>query len=237
MSQDQLDQERLQALYKIFEKSVLEDQRNYYEHTITKSRTASSQVNRLRAFAALLTGLASALVGLIVSTNNTVACNNTCNLPTGLVVIVFVLLILAIVVPAIGGALGTLADLYQWDRLVTVYRTAVDSLEKARALAPDSQMKYDQYQRYLNAYALGTLRVMHDESAQWGQLIRSPEKPDLTKSGSQEDREAFNNFQAAVTGNRPDAPPQAPIIPPTVPVTPPPTTPPTPPDTDPPAVG
>jgi hypothetical protein len=67
-----------------------------------------------------------------------------------------------------------LADLYQWDRLVTVYSAALENIEVADARSPDPEMDDLSYRAALNAYMDGTLSVMRDESAQWGQLIRTP---------------------------------------------------------------
>ncbi|HLY26365.1 MAG TPA: hypothetical protein VKQ72_08495, partial [Aggregatilineales bacterium] len=82
----------------------------------------------------------------------------------------------AVVAPALGGAFGTLADLFQWDRLITIYKTAEENVIVAEALAPDIAMPDGEYWAALQAFTEGTLTVMRDETAQWGQLIRDPEQ-------------------------------------------------------------
>jgi hypothetical protein len=161
----QLNRKQAEALYQLFTEFALEDQRRYYRATIAKCRAAAQQVNVLRATFALLTGLASALAGLLVATS--------ANSPAAQTITV-VLVIIAVIAPVIGGAFGTLADLYQWDRLVTVYEGALANIEVADALSPDAEEPDDRYNAALQAYAEGTLSIMRDESAQWGQLIRPP---------------------------------------------------------------
>jgi hypothetical protein len=71
-----------------------------------------------------------------------------------------------VVAPAIGAAFTTLADLFQWDRLVDVYNAARDNINVADALSPDAEMPDDVYKIALQAFAQGTLSVMTDEQAQ-----------------------------------------------------------------------
>ncbi len=186
------DREYLETLYKVFDKFALDDQRTFYEHTLTKFRQAASQVNRLRAVCSLLTGIVSAAASLLVQANfvgNNAQCSLTANAGgggcAGLQLLVFVLLGLAIIIPAVGGALNTLADLFQWDKLVTVYDASLASLEVAAAAAPIPEMDDQTYQASLQKFVVGTLGVMHDESAQWGQLIRTPEQVQQFLQGAQ----------------------------------------------------
>ncbi len=174
-----LTRQQAETLYQLFDKYALNDQRDYYRSTVEKCRKSAAQVNTYRAIFSLLTGLTSALAGLIVQSglqNNAGVCTvdpNTCNAAQTLV---FILIIISVIAPVIGGAFSTLADLYQWDRLTTVYSAALESLEVADALSPDPELPDADYIAYLQAYANGTLSVMRDESAQWGQLIRTPEQ-------------------------------------------------------------
>jgi hypothetical protein len=171
----------LEAQYQLFEYFALKDQRDYYRYKVKQNRLAAAQVNRIRAFFAFLAGMASALVGLIVATSFTSGpmCATATPTPengcTALNWFVSGLLIVAVIAPAIGAAFTTLADLYQWDRLITIYDSALENIEVADALSPDAQMEQDDYELALRAYAQGTLSVMNDESAQWGQLIRTPQ--------------------------------------------------------------
>lgn len=202
-----------EALYRMFKEFALEDQRSYYRQSVRTNRDAGIQVNRIAAIFALITGLSSALAGLLVSAflvpgsfaNNGNCARNYPNpeqtaqvievdapafdliaqtetLPTerplycrGIEIGIIVLLLLAVVAPALGAAFNTLADLYQWDRLVAIYDSALENLEVADAQSPLDDMKDDLiYRAALQAYAQGTLSVMRDETAQWGQLIKTP---------------------------------------------------------------
>jgi hypothetical protein len=211
----QLDRKQLEALYAVFKEAALEDQRRYYQRAVVRFRQAAAQVNRLRALFALLTGLSSALAGLIIAyavAGNTL---NQCNVAslsavadttsniqvqitpqptltpdeqaaiasgqgapqpncTAVNVVVPMLLVVAVVAPALGAAFTTLADLYQWDRLITVYDVALENLEVADAQSPLPAMDDLVFRAALRAYTEGTLSVMRDETAQWGQLIKTP---------------------------------------------------------------
>ena len=211
-----LERKQMEALYDLFKDAALEDQRRYYKRTVSRHRKAAAQVNRLRALFALLTGLSSALAGLIVAYGvaggGLEACSNATALsaiasgapavtveatqtpeeaeaiasgtgtpqPSCLAIntIVPMLLVVAVVAPALGAAFTTLADLYQWDRLITVYDVALENLEVADAQSPVSSMDDLVYRAALRAITEGTLSVMRDETAQWGQLIKTPETLD-----------------------------------------------------------
>ncbi|MCC7450013.1 MAG: hypothetical protein IT324_21525 [Anaerolineae bacterium] len=212
----ELTRQQAEALYKLFNKYALNDQRNYYRNTVDKYRQSAGQVNTYRAVSSLLTGLASALAGLIVQSDtsaacaaNAAACNNQ-----GLV---FILIIISVVAPVIGGAFSTLADLYQWDRLTTVYSAALESLEVADSLSPDDDLEDEDYLAFLRDYAKGTLTVMRDESAQWGQLIRTPEANERFVKQEQERAEAVSagpaGIRPAKTGGSASVP-DAPAVPP-----------------------
>src|SRR3954447_18222213 len=160
------DRKQMEATYKIFNGATLGDQRAYYRQSLSRSRASASQVNKLRALFSLLTGLASAMAGLIVQSQlNTGQC---AAVPTAgnceaIRVVTGFLMIISIVAPAIGGAFGTLADLYQWDRLITIYDVSLENIEVADAESPDSEMGDENYWIALKSYAGGTLDVMRDE--------------------------------------------------------------------------
>jgi hypothetical protein len=171
----ELDRKTMEAIYELFDTFALDDQRNYYRSTVSKFRKAAQQVNTLRASFSFLTGLASALAGVLAMTQIPPAGCPVGDSACGAVsAIVGLLIIISIVAPAIGGAFNTLADLFQWDRLVTVYSAALENIEVADSRSPDPEMDDFSYRIALNAYVDGTLSVMSDESAQWGQLIRTP---------------------------------------------------------------
>ncbi len=165
------DRKQMETQYAIFNRFMLQDQRSYYKSALERYDNAGAQVNRWRAIFSLLTGVASALAGVLVnSLSNNGVPNDTVHL------IVSLLLIVAVVAPALGGAFGTLSDLFQWDRLMTIYKTAEENVIVAEALAPDLEMPDGEYWAALQAFTEGTLTVMRDETAQWGQLIRDPEQ-------------------------------------------------------------
>ncbi len=219
----ELNRQQMEALYKLFNKFALDDQRVYYENTISKHRAAASQVNKIRALLSFFTGLASAAAGLIVQysfdgtgqcllgnqaqtslvglVNSVVGARANCTFIQGMVLF---FLLMAVVTPAFAAAFNILADLYQWDRLITIYDTALENIEVADARSPDPEMDDMTYLASLRAFAEGTLGVMYDETAQWGQLIRTP--PQLEEFIQQE-RE-----KAGTLGGDADALPAAPKV-------------------------
>jgi hypothetical protein len=234
-----------QARYRLFENALFQDQRVYYQREIKRRRKAAAQVNQLRAVFAFITGLASALAGLIVMAylvpgsfvNNgecaltyvdvqeapvaaasfdevaateepgTVTLSegeqgdrvaNTENTVLGsrpsycddIQRFVGFLTIVAIVAPVAGAAFTTLADLFQWDRVVTSYETALENLQVADAQSPLDAMDDVTYKGSLDHYIEGALSVMRDETAQWGQLIKTPDQ--VLKFIQQQNQRAAN---------------------------------------------
>lgn len=173
----------MEARYQLFNKFALDDQRNYYTGTINKYRTATSQVNRFRAIFAFLTGLSAAAAGFVVQSYfvDGMACsvNNAGANPTGvncdaLGVLVGLFLVSAVIMPALGAFFSTLADLYQWDRMIQIYDAALENIEVADAQSPHPEMQDVVYRASLRAFTEGTLQVMQDETGQWCQSIRTP---------------------------------------------------------------
>jgi hypothetical protein len=173
-----LNRNDLKARYEMFDRFALEDQRSYYNNVLKRYRDSARQVNRLRALAAFATGLASAVAGFIVqSTFVTGARCAVEPLPAdcgNLQLIVSIFIVLAVAMPALGAFFSSLADLYQWDRLITIYDSAVENIEFADAQSPLDDMSDEEYRQAVIAYTEGTLLVMQDETAQWGQSIRTP---------------------------------------------------------------
>jgi hypothetical protein len=181
------ERKQMEALYALFNEFMLDDQRSYYKQWITRNRQAASQVNVYRAAFSLLTGLASALAGLLVQGQyNASGQCAVAQLPAGtstpvcdaIHLVVGFLLVIAVVAPVLGGAFGTLADLFQWDRLVVLFLSSLENIEVADARSPDPEMDDLTYWASLRAFTEGTLNVMRDETAQWGQLIHTPEQLD-----------------------------------------------------------
>ncbi len=174
-----LSRKQMEMLNSIFDKFALGDQRNYYRFIVDSYKKAAAQVNFMRAFSSLIAGLSAALAGLIVQSSY-VTGNCTIGDPSSVCttadILLFILMLLAVLAPAIGGALTTLADLYQWDRLITVYDDALKNLALADARSPDPEMDDETYRASLAAFSEGTLNVMFDESGQWGQMIRTPKQ-------------------------------------------------------------
>ena len=250
MAETNQRREHMRAVYQIFQKFALEDQRRYWQATTRKYRTAVGQVNFIVALFSFLTGFSAALAGLLVSAYlvdgsfaNGGACANlegsrnlvttlrnigvideteaaqslealavegegtridnetlsrgcpdrlihqcdaaNCGLITGLVNF---LMILAVVTPAVAGAFTTLASLYQWDRTLNIYEGALENLEVADSQSPLDDMDDLTYKAALRAYIENTLRVMAEETAQWGQSIRTP--PELITFVEEERRKA-----------------------------------------------
>jgi hypothetical protein len=175
-----LDRKDLEIRYEMFDKFALIDQRAYYLNTIEKHDIASGQVNRIRAAISLFTGIAAAVAGLVVAvyfTSNGSCAQTVVDLPTHCGYLGFVVdsaILLSVALPALGGFFGTLADLYQWDRQISIYKAASESLEVADAHSPYEEMDDLTYRASLEVYSQGTLQVMSDETAQWGQSIRTP---------------------------------------------------------------
>lgn len=175
----------MEARYLLFNEFALGDQRKYYQSTLKKYRAAASQVNRLRALFAFLTGFSAAAAGLIVQTNfvDGAQCRppgfvqGVTELPpecSGLSFLVYVFITLGVVMPALGAFFNTLADLYQWDRMIQIYDAALENIEVADAQSPVPEMDDLVYRASARAFVEGTLVVMSDETAQWGQAIRTP---------------------------------------------------------------
>lgn len=195
-----LTRKDLRARYWIFQEAVLDDQRKYYSRTVEIYEKAARGVRFWRALMALVAGAASLLVSLIIlsasSSGALQACNaeslnefsaNTIEITASTQSMIEevdcspvrthapILIIIATVAPAIAAAFATLADLYQWDRLSSIYKNAYRSLAVPDALSPDDEMNDEVYLASLQAYAEGTLRVIRDETSQWGQSVKIPE--------------------------------------------------------------
>lgn len=173
-----LDRQLLEAEYRLFERYAFGDQHSYYERSVARNRVAGRQVNRIRAFFALLTGVSSALAALIIASQfggsgvcGSSAPPDSCGF-WGIVLVILPLL--SVIFPALGGAFSTLADLYQWERLTSIYSSALENLEVVNAHSPQRLMNDEFYNDLLRTYALDTLSVMRDEASQWGQLVKTP---------------------------------------------------------------
>jgi len=179
------DRADLESRYELFNQFALDDQRNYYKSTLTKYRLSARQVNRLRALFAFLTGLSAAAAGFIVQSSFVTGarCNPVVSGDVGtaipidcgnLKIFVYIFMISAVVMPVLGQIFNTLADLYQWDRMITIYDSALENIEVADAQSPLFDMEDVVYAASVRAFTEGTLAVMSDETAQWGQSIRTP---------------------------------------------------------------
>lgn len=180
-----LNRKDLEARYLMFQTFALDDQRNYYDRTIEKHERAATEVNRIRATISLLTGITAAIAGLLTAiyfTSNS-SCVGFADVNTTVENVGFcrslkwfidVNIVLSVALPALGGFFSTLADLYQWDKQIALYKTANENIEVADARSPLPEMDDEFYRASVKAYAEGTLQVMSDETAQWGQSIRTP---------------------------------------------------------------
>jgi hypothetical protein len=219
----------LEVRYELFNKFALDDQRSYYKSTLAKYRLSAKQVNRLRALFAFLTGLSAAAAGFIVQWSfvtgarcNPVFSGDTVPvLPAdcdNLKILVYIFMISAVVMPVLGQIFNTLADLYQWDRMITIYDSALENIEVADAQSPLPDMDDVVYAASVRAFAEGTLVVMSDETAQWGQSIRTPPQLErfITEQRERAQRtggDAEYNAERERTGGQPPPPPQPPTTP------------------------
>lgn len=173
-----LTRKDLEARYILFEYFALRDQRNYYHRTIDKYEAAASQVNRIRAAISLATGIAAALAGLLAqayfTSGTTCEIDSTGQWCSQLSVAINIAIVLSVALPALGGFFNTLADLYQWDKQISIYKNALENIEVADAHSPLDEMDDQHFLASMRAYTEGTLQVMSDESTQWGQSIRTP---------------------------------------------------------------
>jgi hypothetical protein len=174
-----LPRQDLEVRYQVFQEFALDDQRNYYDSTARRYRSAASQVNVVRASLSLLTGVASALATYFISANPACVATDAAPECGSIIALTSGLALLSIILPSLAALFGTLADLYQWDRLVKIYDEAVMNIEEADAHSPESEISDDvKYRAAYLAYAEGTFSVMEDESSQWGQAIRTPPQID-----------------------------------------------------------
>lgn len=178
-----LTRKDLEARYVLFEYFALRDQRNYYSRTIKKYDDAASQVNNIRATVSLFTGIAAALAGLLAQAYFTTT--GICYADPDVIetipvwcsqvsIVINIAIILSVALPAINGLFNTLADLFQWDKQISIYKNALENIEVADAHSPIDDMDDEHFLASILAYTEGTLQVMSDESSQWGQSIRTP---------------------------------------------------------------
>lgn len=179
---DKVTKQDLQLRYELFDLRALKDQRWYYREQIERSRRADEQVNRLRAGIALITGIAAALAALFgqafLATGGSCSADVS-SLPGycgAIEIVIAFFMIVSIGLPAIGAFFSSLSDLYQWDRLQTIYTSAQRNLVIADALSPEHDEPYEDYFINYHTYVDRTLQVMSDETTQWGQAIHQPEK-------------------------------------------------------------
>lgn len=160
------DRKRMEVLNAIFERFALEDQQNYYRKRIMRSRKAFRQVNTIRAGLAFMGGLASAVVGLLAALNNES------------VTLVTIFIAIAVLAPAAATAFASYASLFDYERMITIYEKALDNIYLADALSPLPDMSDAEYYMYLQAFADATLDIMFEETAQFGNLVRSSQQID-----------------------------------------------------------
>ncbi len=160
----QLSRDHMKVLCDLFDRYALKDQNNYYQSAVKQYRQAGAQVNLIQALFAFVAGIASALVALGTG---------SANWSQG--VITF-LIAVAVIAPALSVAFSSLAELYQWNRLVPIYESSRKSLIFADAHSPVDSVKTDEeYRRHMDTFVAVTLDVMREETSQWGQLIKPPE--------------------------------------------------------------
>jgi len=123
-------------------------------------------------------------------------------------VIVGILMVTAVVAPALGAASNTLADLYQWDRMTAIYDAALENIEVADAQSPYDDMDDLTYRASLRAMIEGTLTVMSDETAQWGQSVRTPVQLDkfVEEERAKLERRSGSQTESTSSTTQPEVP-------------------------------
>lgn len=175
--------ERMEIISEIFDRFAVKDQQSYYLRTINKNRASGKQVNFARAFLAFLGGAASALVGTLASAGN----DNS--------VEIGILVLVAVIAPALGAAFASLLSLYQWERMTAVYEDALNNVYVADALSPVAELADDkEYYDSLMAFVDATLDIMREETSQFGNLLKSSEQISEFLSKSKERSESINLF-------------------------------------------
>jgi hypothetical protein len=178
---------RMKVLNAVFEKYALNDQISYYQKKTQRSRQAFSQVNILRAVFAFLGGLASAVVAASTSAPEEVV--------TAFVAV-------AIVAPALATAIATYSSVYDWERLTKIYRDALNNVYLADALSPRDEMTDEEYYMYLTAYSDAVLDIMHEETAQFGNMIRSSQQiQDFLDKSRQRAQSLIDDFAPSNDGD------------------------------------
>ena len=114
-------------------------------------------------------------------------------------------IVASIVLPAIGGFFNSLMDLFQWDRLISIYESATENIRRADSLSPDDEQPENEYLQSYYDYVHGTLQVMSDETAQWGQSIRAPQSTQnfVDEEGDVADKSGGNAEAARQRANKP----------------------------------
>ncbi len=180
------DKTHLRVMNRLFEEFVLEDQRNYYLWTVNKNDKAGGSITIWRVMFTLIGGGAAILIGTIIALAGDDITNATRDL-------LLVLSMIAVVAPALGTAATTISDLFQWDRLNTVYRAALRNLEHADAISPLEEMDDAEYRDQLQVFAQRALDVMEYEATQWGQLNSEPRQ---TRAFIEASQKRFDEDQA-----------------------------------------
>ena len=212
----EIKRQELKMRSDIFDKYALKDQIHYYEDTVKRHEKALRQVNQIRATLSLLTGIASAAAALITQLALTQGAichaetisaasvpNNACPWIRGFML---ACIVASIVLPAAGGFFNSLMDLFQWDRLISIYESATENIRRADALSPDDEQPDNEYVQSYYDYVHGTLQVMSDETAQWGQSIRAPQSTERFVSQEQDaaDKTGGNAEAARRRANQPE---------------------------------
>lgn len=172
------DRETDEVYYRLFDEFSLIDVRNYYRAGIQRMRRALGQCNTILATSLLLAGLSVSLSAVLSTTNP------DSPLPPYLILV-------ALISAGVAIFFLILPLLYQWERLIVVFDSSLEGLEVADAQSPMSEMDDTIYRVNLETYAEEALRVMEQETAQFGQLYRSPRSftstvPSISDDGDQD---------------------------------------------------
>jgi hypothetical protein len=170
-----------EVLYDLFRKNYFDDQVDYYQKTRLRYERLSKFVDNRRLMASALTILFSALVSL---TAGFLASRASCSpgatpTPDSICTagewFVLALVVLTAILPGFGWLLSTLLELYQWTRFTELYESAQNNLQYVESsISPDPLMNDEEFVASVRDFANNSIKVLVDESAQWGQLNRTP---------------------------------------------------------------
>ncbi len=163
-----------EAIYRLVWRGLYDDSRVYFRVTIDRYQRVLALCRRIIGLALLVTAVCAAAAVILFTTLAGGGCIDA--LLCGVIGAVARFLIIAALT---GGAVALLflfiPLLYQWERLIAVFQASLLNLETIGAASPlNSQPIADdgEYRREVESFTEAVLRVLEEESAQYGQRAR-----------------------------------------------------------------